>query len=315
MYEEFVRRANNHPLLCRIGEKNHDEKLWAILPVLIKSETITNLVCNSVKLTGCQFSTMSNFRFQELIRCLGANTPNLKELKMISPCSLEYSLEERELASINKLKNLTILDIIRVRVPLSGIMEISHQCKKLKIISAEFSVKIDEVSSIPALRDDFVFVDIGSFLGVDLIPYLRMETDPDNDSNRNLFRLMLEPRHFREFSLAIPFAKKLRSIYIDCAYLVETEEIVEFPHLPVIDYALIDCKGKSTHALRCFLKRNGESLRELRLEGIHSKKQMTFREIFSFCPNLQCLELFHCNLSRKDPPLDAIKNLERFYWH
>ncbi|CAB3388218.1 Hypothetical predicted protein [Cloeon dipterum] len=252
MLEEVHRKMKDDPHpMCPLRDKketNRDEKMekiWAILPTLIKSTVRTKLDVSFLTFIRCNFCAWPNYRFQEFIRCLGANTPSLKELIMTGPYNLEYSLEERELASITKLKSLIILDIFRVQVALSGILDISRQCNKLKKIRANNSVTLDE---------------------------------------------------------------------INCTCLVETEEIVDFPHLPVVEYAWINCKGKSAHTSRCFMKRNGESLRELRLEGIHSKENMTFREIFSFCPNLQCLEFFDCNFSGNDAPVDAMQKLKRFWW-
>ncbi|CAB3388224.1 Hypothetical predicted protein [Cloeon dipterum] len=320
MLEEVHRKMKDDPHpMCPLRDKketNRDEKMekiWAILPTLIKSTVRTKLDVSFLTFIRCNFCAWPNYRFQEFIRCLGANTPSLKELIMTGPYNLEYSLEERELASITKLKSLIILDIFRVQVALSGILDISRQCNKLKKIRANNSVTLDEVRSIPALRDDFKYVYIEALLNADLIS-LHMETDPDINSKKNLISMRHQPRYIQEFSLALPFAKKLQGININCTCLVETEEIVDFPHLPVVEYAWINCKGKSAHTSRCFMKRNGESLRELRLEGIHSKENMTFREIFSFCPNLQCLEFFDCNFSGNDAPVDAMQKLKRFWW-
>ena len=94
----------------------------------------------------------------------------------------------------------------------------------------------------------------------------------------------------------------------------DIEEMVEFPHLPEVKSATILCRNKSANALRCFMKRNGDTLQELTLDGIDIKEKMTLSEIFSFCPNLHSLELKRCILSGNDAPVDAMQQLKRFAW-
>ncbi|CAB3378696.1 Hypothetical predicted protein [Cloeon dipterum] len=319
MLKEMFEMVRNHHLQCNCRD-NHLEKMWAILPFLFKSKFYTKLNFVDLPRMNCPFSTVTNPRFQEFIRCLGANTPNLRELKIYEPTSDEYSLEERELNSIIQLKNLALLKIYNVQVPLSGILDLSRECEKLDCIRAS-KVMIDVELSSAAFGDDFAFICIEAYdfyLGRTSLNMVRTipTRDPKYKAYTHYVRLSLRPRKIQElFLLAQSFAEKLKDIWIDFSKLADFEEMVEFPHLPHIKYAEIDCEGESAHALRCFMKRNGQSLQELTLTYVDIKDKMTFGEIFSSCPNLQNLELFACTLVGNDAPVYAMQQLKRFQWH
>ncbi|CAB3387204.1 Hypothetical predicted protein [Cloeon dipterum] len=295
--------------------------MWKILPFLLNSKSYTKLHIGDLTTLECESCIWSNNCFQEFIRCLGTNTPNLRELRILISnfecCNFDYSLEERELNSIIQLKNLAILHIHFVSVPLSGIFDISRRCSKLEHILAD-RVKIDVKPSCAAFGDDFAYIYIqADYLGQ---MYLEMERtmptrDPKFKDHTHYVGLKLKPKKHKDLFLVNEFAAKLKQINFHCTDLEGIEEMVDFPHLPHVKYARFDCEGKSAHALRCFLKRNGESLLELDLHHVDSKEKMTFGEIFSFCPNLQSLTLFFCTLFGNDAPVDAMQQLKRFAWH
>ncbi|CAB3381135.1 Hypothetical predicted protein [Cloeon dipterum] len=321
MLERMLKMVDNHGLTCD-GQANHLEKMWEILPCLINSKSYTELDFGDLTTSKeCESCIWSNNCFQEFIRCLGTNTPNLRQLIIVIPnfewCDFEYSLEERELNSIIQLKNLAILDIEDVRVPLSGIFDICRRCEKLERIHAE-AVIIDVELSSAAFGDDFAYIcikesDYSRQISLDMkrtVP----TTDPKYEVNTHYVRLYLKPKRNKDLFLAQEFATKLREIQVDFSKLEGMEEMAGFPHLPQIKCARFVCGGKSAHALRCFLKRNGESLLELDLFDVDSKDKMTFGEIFTFCPNLKSLELFACTLVGNDAPVDAMQQLKRFKW-
>ncbi|CAB3381122.1 Hypothetical predicted protein [Cloeon dipterum] len=318
LYEVF-QTADNHNVTCD-GQEDHVDKQWAMLPCLINSKFYTKLDTFDLPHNFCAVSAkLSNSRFQEFIRCLGSNTPNLKKLKIFGRFICESSLAERELNSIIQLKNLTILVIQYVCVPLSGILDISRQCEKLKSLITT-NVVYDEVIPNAALRDDFVYVNIKAF-NADYPGQLnlKMETtmprrNPMYADHTHFIDLSLKPRKIHEFFLAQQFAEKLKKILFFCTNLEDFEDMEEFPHLPEIKYARIICGNISANVLRCFMKRNGQSLRQLSLDGIDVKEKMTFSEIFSLCPNLRVLDLNCCTLVGNDAPVDGMRQLKRFEW-
>ncbi|CAB3381116.1 Hypothetical predicted protein [Cloeon dipterum] len=297
MLHEALQMKEDHYSKCD-GQENHNDKVWAVLPCLINSKFYTKLDTRDLMMY-CKGSDLSNSRFQEFIRSLGSNTPNLKELKIKGLIQDTYSLEERDLASIR-------------------ILDISRRCEKLKIIRA-MNVVYDEELPNAALRDDFVNVNIKA-LNYDnnnqlsLLMETTMPRDPKYANNTHYIEFSLKPIKVSEFSLARQFAEKLKEITFDSSDLEDIEEMVEFPHLAGLKRASINCGGKSAHVLRCFMKRNGESLRELCLNGIDIKAKMTFSEVFSSCPNLQTLRLNCCTLVGNAAPVDAMQQLKRFQW-
>ncbi|CAB3381109.1 Hypothetical predicted protein [Cloeon dipterum] len=314
MLHTMFQMAARHHLNCD-GQGNHIDKLWANLPLLFYSKFFTKLDTEELTRIGCRSGTLSNSRFQEFIRCLGSNTPNLKELIILNS---NKSLGEREIESIIQLKKLSFLEILNVDVPLSGLLEISRRCEKLKSIKATEVINDEEASSV-AFRDDFVFVYIDV---CDKDPgkmWVEIETtmptwSPILALHTSFTELTLVPKQNREFLLAVQFAKNLKKIDFNSFQLEDIEDMVEFVQLPDIKYATINCGGKSAHALRCFVRRNGESLQELSLREIDIKENMTFSEIFSFCPNLEALQLINCIVSGNDAPVDAMHRLKRFEW-
>ncbi|CAB3381127.1 Hypothetical predicted protein [Cloeon dipterum] len=313
--EALYKMAGNHYLNCD-RQENHIDKLWAILPYLINSKFFTRIDVRELPHMSCQCGTLSNSRFQEFIRCLGANTPNLIELLIEAPYQLEYSLEERELDSIVQLKNLTILKIIFVYVPLSGMLDISSRCVKLKSIEANYvKIDVDEPSSVP-LRDKFAYVSIFAY---GLIPgrlFLNMKTKmpAEFEAYTRYNRMTIQPQSVTDFRVTQVFAGDLLEIEFICSDLEDIEEMDEFPHLPNIKSAKINCDCKSVHVLRCFMKINGQSLQKLTLYDVDIKEKMTIGEIFSLCSNLQSLILINCTLFGNDAPVDAMRQLKRFIW-
>ncbi|CAB3381124.1 Hypothetical predicted protein [Cloeon dipterum] len=316
MLYDVLQTVKNHYSKCD-GQENHCDKIWAVLPCLINSKFYTKLDTREL-MTYCRGSDLSSSRFEEFIGCLGVNTPNLKELKICRRSSFETSLSERELDSIIQLKNLTILEISQVCVPMSGILDISRRCEKLKKITAN-NVKIDDVPSNVTFRDDFVYVKIVAFNEYPGNLKLKMETTmPTEDSkyaeHTRYVKMFLEPKRIREFLLSQRFAENLKEIFFDTANLEDIEEMVEFPHLPEIKYATIFSNFQSVRALRCFLKRNGQTLEELFLKGIDIKEKMSLGEILSSCPNLRYLSLMWSTLVGNDAPINAIQKLKHFEW-
>ncbi|CAB3381117.1 Hypothetical predicted protein [Cloeon dipterum] len=312
LYDVF-QKVDNHFVTCD-GQENHCDQLWAVLPCLINSKSYTTLNTYDLMMK-CKGPLLSNSRFQEFIRSLGSHAPNLKELNINA---MVYSLEERELTSIIQLKNLAILRINYVSVPLSGILDISRRCEKLKKITAN-NVKIDEEFSGGAFRDAFVYVCIDMCIPGNI--FLSMETTLPTEvleyadhTHYIIFRLF-KPRTIRDFLLPQRFAENLKEIFFNCSHLEDIEDMVEFPHLPAIKCARIICGRKSAHALRCFLKRNGKTLQKLYLSGIRTKENMSLSEIFSSCPNLRCLILSSSTLVGNDAPdVDTMRQLKRFEW-
>ncbi|CAB3381121.1 Hypothetical predicted protein [Cloeon dipterum] len=312
----MLQMVKNHYSKCD-GQENHCDKIWAVLPCLINSKLYTKLDTREL-MTYCRGSDLSNSRFEEFIGCLGVNTPNLKELKICRRSSFETSLSERELDSIIQLKNLTILDISQVCVPLSGILDISRRCEKLKKITAN-NVKIDDVPSNVTFRDDFVYVKIVAFNEYPGNLKLKMETtmpteDPKYADHTRYVKMFLEPKRIQELLLSQRFAENLKEIFFDTANLEDIEAMVDFPHLPEIKYATILSNFQSVHALRCFLKRNGQTLQELYLKGIDIKEKMSLGEILSSCPNLRYLGLEWSTLVGNDAPVDSMQKLKHFEW-
>ncbi|CAB3376915.1 Hypothetical predicted protein [Cloeon dipterum] len=301
MLKEILEMEENHHSRCD-GREDQFAKEWAMLPFLINSKFYTKLDTHYFTRIYCLYATLSNSRFQEFIRCLGANTPYLRELNIYCPTrNGEYSLEERELNSIILLKNLAILTITRVSVPLSGIVDISRRCEKLKMLEAS-DVTIDVESSRVTFRNDFVYVYMDSRHFVPGRMNLWMDTtmqklDPRYAENKQYTKLCLRPNKSSDFILVHMFAEKLSDIEIDFSRLKDVEEMNDFPLLPELKYAKMHCGGESANALRCFMKRNGETLQELSLEGVDIKENMTWHEIDSLCPNLQSLQLYSCILS------------------
>ncbi|CAB3381130.1 Hypothetical predicted protein [Cloeon dipterum] len=318
MLKEMFEMLWNHHLTCD-GEDDHNDKLWAILPFLINSKYYTKL--DTLDLPGmvCPFSTVTNSRFQEFFRGVGANTPNLREL-IIRQLTVreEYSLEERELNSIIQLKNLAFLYIQNVQVPLSGILDMSRECKKLDCIRAN-KVIIDVQLSCAAFGDNFAYIYIEAYdfyLGRTSLYMARtMRGGSKYKDYTHYIHLRLRPRTNQElFLLAQRFAEKLKEIRIVCTYLNDAKEIDEFPHLPQIKRATILSGRNSAHVLRCFLKINGQSLQELSLCDVGIEEKMAFSEIFNLCPNLKSLELNACTLVGNDAPVDSMQQLKRFSW-
>ena len=88
----------------------------------------------------------------------------------------------------------------------------------------------------------------------------------------------------------------------------------EFPHFPEVKLAHLHCNGTSAHGLRCFLKRNGQTLEELTLKGVDAKENMTFAEVFSSCSNLESLKIHNSNLHGNNAPVEAMRRLKQFEW-
>ncbi|CAB3381138.1 Hypothetical predicted protein [Cloeon dipterum] len=314
MLKEMLEMARNHYLNCD-RQDDHKDKLWPMLPFLINSKIYTKL--DTLCLMVCPCYTVTNSRFQEFIRCLKVNTPNLRKLRIHRPTQNgEYSLEERELNSIMQLKNLTILEIRSVRVPLSRISDISRRCEKLKRLEAN-DVTIDVELSSATFGDDFAYFYIRAFEfyrgRMSLIMQRKMLTrNPIFKDDKHFVHLSLRPRNNQEIlHLAQLFPEKLNEIWLDSSQM---ENIDEFPHLPHLKKAIIICNSKSVHVLRCFMKRNGESLQELSLCDVDIKDKIAFSDIFNCCPNLQSLSLHCCTLSANDAPFDAMQQLKQFSW-
>ncbi|CAB3381113.1 Hypothetical predicted protein [Cloeon dipterum] len=316
MLKRMYEMADNHRFECDSLD-DHNEKLWAILPFLINSKKYTKLNTFDLPLMYCPSFTVANSRFQEFIRCLGVNAPNLRELKIFTPTfSQEYSLEERDLNSIIQLKNLAILKIIFVCVPLSGILAISHRCENLKTLEA-YTVKNDVESQSVTFRNDFVHVYIDARSIEHGMFKLVMNTtmpslDPKFAESKQYTKMILSPNKTSDISLVHSFAEKLTKIRIFSPDLDDVEEMVDFPPLPQIKSASINFRGKMMHAFMSFMK-SGETLQKLKLSYIRTK-ETTFGEIFSLCPNLQSLQLYNCNFFGNDATVDAMLKLKRFRW-
>ncbi|CAB3376914.1 Hypothetical predicted protein [Cloeon dipterum] len=299
MLKEILEMEENHHSRCD-GREDQFAKEWAMLPFLINSKFYTKLDTHYFTRIYCLYATLSNSRFQEFIRCLGANTPYLRELNIYCPTrNGEYSLEERELNSIILLKNLAILTITRVSVPLSGIVDISRRCEKLKMLEAS-DVTIDVESSRVTFRNDFVYVYMDSRHFVPGRMNLWMDTtmqklDPRYAENKQYTKLCLRPNKSSDFILVHMFAEKLSDIEIDFSRLKDVEEMNDFPLLPELKYAKMHCGGESANALRCFMKRNGETLQELSLEVV-------------------AIILVHLVWNHAPLSVDAMLHFKRFEW-
>ncbi|CAB3375089.1 Hypothetical predicted protein [Cloeon dipterum] len=305
--------AKNHHLNCD-GKGNHIDKLFATLPCLINSKMYKRFDITDWTEMHCKSSTLSNSRFQEFIRCLGSNTPNLEELMLSCPNGREYSLEKRELASIAQLRNLKKLNIVNVLVPLSGFLELTRQCDKLERIFVA-KVGIDVEPSGDAFSDKFVFIDIDSQherrLGLTLestLPSEQRYTGFDR-----FVRLKLAPTRVDQISLIRGFTK-VKEIMFYSHNLEDVETMDEFPHFPEVKFAHVHCKGATAHALRCFLKRNGQNLQELSLCGIDPKQNMTFAEVLTLSPHLTSFIIARSNLLGNDAPVEAMSRLTKFKW-
>ncbi|CAB3367602.1 Hypothetical predicted protein [Cloeon dipterum] len=139
--EEIIRMAKFHSFFCNDRDA-HVDKVWAALPILINSKLYTKLDTTVFTHMNCNSSILTNSRFQEFVRCLGVNTPNLEMLTINSQPWQDLSLGEGELASILKLKNLTHLKITCVSVSLTGFLLITRHCKELKSVGAS-DVEVD----------------------------------------------------------------------------------------------------------------------------------------------------------------------------
>ncbi|CAB3387349.1 Hypothetical predicted protein [Cloeon dipterum] len=314
--EEMWNEAKNHHLHCD-GKGNHVDRLWAILPFLINSLKYVQFDTSDLTEMRCKSSTLSNSRFQEFIRCLGSNTPNLKELKIKSPRNLEHSLEERELASIIQLQNLKSLIILNVCVPLSGFMELIRRCKQLESIKVT-DVEIDIDISHITFRNKFNFIIINALrrlennrLGLNLKTTL--PNSEGDTRSRSMTKFVLVRKMVAQIGLEQGF-EKVTEMRCWSKDLKDGERMDEFPHLPKVKIAHFDCNGTSGHVLRSFLKSNGPNLQELTLEGIDPKANMTFAEIFSSCPNLESLKICDSNLHGNDAPVEAMSRLKQFEW-
>ncbi|CAB3387352.1 Hypothetical predicted protein [Cloeon dipterum] len=315
-FSEIVYEATHHHLHCD-GKGNHVDRLWAILPCLVSSLKYIQFDTSDLTEMRCKSSTLSNSRFQEFIRCLGSNTPNLKELKINSPYDLRHSLAERELASITQLQNLGSLLILNVCVPLSGFMELIRRCKKLESINVT-DVEIDVEPSRVMFSKKFKFVLIDTLERLENNRLsLNLESSMPAFQNfegvSRCMRLLLAPSSVAQISLVRGLKKVTENLFWFDA-LEDVEQMEEFPHFPEVKFAHLRCDGKSAHALRCYLKRNGQNLQKLRLEGIDAKENMTFAEIFSSCPNLESLKIYDSNLHGNNAPVEAMRRLKQFEW-
>ncbi|CAB3375087.1 Hypothetical predicted protein [Cloeon dipterum] len=313
----ILHEAKNHHLHCD-GKGNHIDKLWATLPCLINSKMYKRFDTTDWTEMRCQSSTLSNSRFQEFIRCLGSNTPNLEELLISCPFDLGYSLEERELASIAQLRNLKSLNILNVLVPLSGFLKLTRQCDKLERIFVA-KVGIDVEPSSDAFSDKFVFVDIEAYSLHERILCLNLEsTMPATQKIYSGFthytRLHIAPRNVDQIGLVRRFTR-ITEIKFWSSELKDDEIIDEFPHFPQVKFAQFDCRGRSAHTLRRFLNRNGQTLQRLTLKEIATKENMTFNEIFTPCPNLRSLNIECSNLSGNDASAESMHRLKKLKWH
>ncbi|CAB3387350.1 Hypothetical predicted protein [Cloeon dipterum] len=314
-FAEILNEAENHHLHCN-DEENHIEKLWATLPFLVNSLNYTKFDTTFLTKMSCKNATLSNSRFQEFIRCLGSNTPNLVELKIESPRDLEHSLEERELASITQLQNLKWLIILNVCVPLSGLSEMTRRCRKIESIDAT-DVEIDVEPSGDTFSENFKFIVIFTVnlednrLGLSLETiktiYLKFEGET------RCMRLLLSPKRMDQLSKVRGFTK-VTEIEFWSYELDDVERMDEFPHFPEVKFAHLHCDGKSAHGLRSFLKRNGQTLQKLAIDGVDAKENMTFAEVFSSCPNLESLNIRKSNLYGNNAPVEAMSRLKQFEW-
>ncbi|CAB3381134.1 Hypothetical predicted protein [Cloeon dipterum] len=319
MLHELMQKAKNHRLECD-GQDNHIDKTWEKLPFLVNSRIYTKLDTYDLTHIYCNSSKLSNARFQEFIRCLGSNTPNLTDLNINGSTQYDLSLEERELASIIQLENLLILKILFVRVPLSGILEISHQCQKLESLTANYvTMDMDDPSRV-TFTDNLRYVCIDEFDSSLGFFFMSMETTVPGANPKKRTRcinLSSQPRSVADFSVIQLFAAKLTNLKFGSARLSDIEQMnnfPDFPRLPRLKCAEINCGGKSVRALRGFFSKNGDRLRQLALRDIDIKQEMSLGEIFSSCPNLQSLGLNCCSLLGNDAPVDAMRKLKRFLW-
>ncbi|CAB3381120.1 Hypothetical predicted protein [Cloeon dipterum] len=314
--DKVFQRTKNHYLTCD-GRENHNDKLFALLPCLISSKLCTKLNFHDL-LMNCKGSYLPHTHFEKFLLSLGSVSPNLKELKICRRSTFENTLSKYELASIIRLKSLANLDFNDICVPLSGILLISRGCENLKKITAS-QVMVDVDLLRDSFRDDFVYVCIETLNRYPGQINLRMDTtlpapDPKYAAGTQCVKMILSPTRIQDFLLTQRFAEKLNEITFDTYKLGNNEEMAKFPHLPEIKYATVNCGGKSTHTLKWFLKRNGESLQELTLRGIGIMEKMRLGVIFILCPNLQSLELSACTLFGNGAPVDDMQQLKRFKW-
>ncbi|CAB3378699.1 Hypothetical predicted protein [Cloeon dipterum] len=213
MLEICLQMAKIHHLTCD-HQENHLDKLWAILPCLINSKFYTKLATSDLMQMSCKSGGLSNTRFQEFIRSLGSNTPNLRKL------------------IIGK-----------------GILDITRQCKKLEIITAK-NVTIDgELSSCIAYRDDFSYIYIDDYpFFLDEEFSLRMETTRTNPEK--CIRMNVKLRSVADLRVIALFAEKLTHVEVDFNCMAGLDKLDEFPHFPELKYAEFWCCLVSAHALR-----------------------------------------------------------------
>ena len=80
-------------------------------------------------------------------------------------------------------------------------------------------------------------------------------------------------------------------LQFECKELVDEENLEEFPYLPSLKTVLFSCSQHSSHALRSFLKRNGQFLTSLKIYGKKTETTLTVKEIFELCKNLVSLSI------------------------
>ncbi|CAB3373164.1 Hypothetical predicted protein [Cloeon dipterum] len=292
------------------GEVVDFDKLWASLPFLISSKTYTKFNLSNLPSVTSRNSTISNSRFQELFRCIGTNTPNLEEIILYGRKFPKFSLEIGAFDSISKLKNLAILVIKRVHVPLSGISLIMSNCKNIKKIRANDIETDIEPSRCCTYSNSFKFV----------ITYER-----DRQSSRRQLSLKIDTISQKDIdneSLSVYWRNADDNTNLPVAYctvrgitrgteIYDEENLNEFSLFRNVKRAEIICDLGMVQNLRDFLRRSGWTIERLKMKF---EDKISLSELFGFCPNLKTLEFYSCYLSGNDAPVEAMHQLKTFVW-
>ncbi|CAB3370402.1 Hypothetical predicted protein [Cloeon dipterum] len=279
------------------------DKVWAALPYLEQHKTTENI---STKDFASMFRLESvlgtNFRpgatMEEFLQYLVECVPNLRQLEIQDPRTSRSKkrtynkIELQPLATglLLKMKNLTQVSLNDVSIQFSGFVSVCTDSQNLQSIKAK-EISIDK-KTIISMKN--------------ILETLDSKFDYQ-EYNGQMFPIQIGIT-LKKTNAGMPFRKVTATLSDDFLDRIPSR----FMHLQICSMGNRDIVCERNYLLR-ILEKEGANLKTLGLKFIRRALNLTFKDIFEHCNELETLNLFQSFISENDS-IASFGQLKKFEW-